>query len=85
MWLISADCIELADAIPLLVADENKEGDVLKTESIADDVADSARYGLKSMLAPRGKPLQVLRAEAASSIDEKYQRIMQLREQRTQA
>lgn len=56
MWLIAADCHELLDALPVLVADEEKDGDIVKTDSVADDCADAARYGMKSMLAPGGTP-----------------------------
>lgn len=56
MWLIADTCHELIDALPVLVADEDKDGDIIKTTSIADDIADAARYGLKSMLSPRGIP-----------------------------
>lgn len=56
MWLIAADCHELLDALPVLVADKDNDGDIVKTDSVADDIADTARYGLKSMVAPRGMP-----------------------------
>jgi hypothetical protein len=66
VWLIAAECHELIDAIPTLVADPNKDGDIIKTESIHDDIADCARYGLKSMLRPRGTPKSV-------QLEEKFQ------------
>jgi len=45
-WLITEDCEELINSIPLLVVDENRKEDVRKVEG--DDSADSARYGLVS-------------------------------------
>jgi len=68
MWLISEDCTELADALPLLVADEETDGDVLKTETVHDDVADCARYGLKSMLGTQSRPREVERVEMLEKI-----------------
>ncbi len=62
-WLIAEGCVELVNALPLLVRDEKNLEDVLKTATLPDDVADGARYGLKSMLSPRNKPREVLREE----------------------
>jgi hypothetical protein len=45
-WLISEDCAELIDCLPLLVYDERDHEDIRKVEG--DDPADSARYGLVS-------------------------------------
>jgi hypothetical protein len=56
LWFIALECHELLDAIPVLVADPEKDGDIIKTDSVADDIADTARYGLKSMVAPVGMP-----------------------------
>lgn len=75
MWLIAAECHELLDALPVLVADPAKDGDIIKTTSIADDIADTARYGLKSMLSPRGVPKEVVRKELLDSFDERIARI----------
>src|SRR5581483_6053192 len=59
VWLISGACPQLLDAIPLLMRNPADLDDVLKTDKgsarIEQDVTDSARYGLKSMLAPRMK------------------------------
>ena len=68
MWLIAADCHELLDALPVLVADPDKDGDIIKTDSVADDCADAARYGLKSMLAPSGTPKE-------QQLEEKFQAV----------
>lgn len=72
MWLIAADCHELLDAIPVLVADPDKDGDIIKTESVADDIADTARYGLKSMLAPRGIPRDAALEEKLASVRKSF-------------
>lgn len=67
MLLVSADCPEIIAGVPLLVRNSKDAGkleDVLKTDTLADDVGDCLRYGLKSMLDPRSvAPLEVRRAE----------------------
>ena len=75
MWLIAEDCHELLDALPVLVADDDRDGDIVKTESIEDDIADCARYGMKSMVSPGKKPQDVERQELLDSFDEKLARI----------
>lgn len=80
MWLISSECHELLDALPVLVADPEKDGDIIKTESLADDIADTARYGLKSMIALHPKPKEVERQELMDSFDQQIERIRKRRE-----
>jgi len=45
-WLISDDCGNLIECLPLLVCDEDRPEDIRKMDG--DDPADSARYGLVS-------------------------------------
>jgi hypothetical protein len=56
-WLISSECPQLLAAIPILMRDPKNLDVVLKTDlstaKIEQDCSESARYGLKSMLAPR--------------------------------
>jgi len=47
-WLISTDCGELIRALPVLTRDPDFTEDILKTDQLADDCGESARYGLKS-------------------------------------
>jgi hypothetical protein len=82
VWLILEDCHELIDALPVLVGDEEKDGDIVKTESIEDDVADCARYGMKSMAAPRAKPEAEAREELLERYDSEIERIRKLRARR---
>jgi hypothetical protein len=72
MWLISTACHELLDAIPVLVADQEKDGDIVKTDSIADDIADTARYGIKSMLNPNVQPKLDALADSIQSVREQH-------------
>ena len=65
LWLINRDaCPKLVESLPTLIRDapDNSE-DVLKIDhsenTIGDDAPDCARYGLKTKLAPRGKPISV--------------------------
>ena len=79
MWLIAEDCHELLDAIPVLVADPERDGDIIKTDSLADDIGDTARYGIKSMLALHPKPKEVERRELLESFDDELEAIRKLR------
>ena len=45
------NCARLIESLPMLTRDEANIEDVLKCEG--DDVADAARYGFKSRMAPR--------------------------------
>lgn len=54
---VGANCPHLIRCIPTLIRDETRIEDVEKMDG--DDEADAWRYGVKSMLAPRGKPLDV--------------------------
>lgn len=74
MLLVSAECPEVISGIPLLVRntkDAGKLEDVFKTDSVADDVADGVRYGLKSELDPRiTAPREVRQAEVYNSVED---------------
>jgi hypothetical protein len=67
-WFISELCPVLIDAMPVLNADSNNVEDVEKTDSIADDSADCARYGLKSMLQPGEMPESMLSPEETEAL-----------------
>jgi hypothetical protein len=56
-WVIADNCVRLIECMPTLTRDPAYVEDVLK--SSGDDPADSARYGLKSRLAPGRVPLDV--------------------------
>lgn len=74
VWLISAQCPELIKAIPLLMRDPKNLDDVLKTDKTSakmeQDAADTARYGLKSMLSPGRKPHNIHIAETVAKIQD---------------
>ena len=64
LLLISANCVETISAIPMLVHDPKKTEDVEKQDTVADDVADFLRYGIKSMMNPHRKaPIEVRQKE----------------------
>ena len=70
-WFISDMCPEAIAAIPSLEYDSDKGGeDVLKTDHMYDDVGDELRYGLVDMLGTTKVPMEVRRAELASTIVE---------------
>lgn len=65
MLLVSAECVELISAMPLLISDPKKPNDVLKMTTITEDISDSLRYLLKSKLSPKTEaPREVRFAEA---------------------
>jgi phage terminase large subunit len=68
-WVILKDkCPNLCKVLPSLVRDtEDDPDDILKVDG--DDAPDSARYGLKSFLQPRGKPLEQRIQERVTSKD----------------
>ena len=73
VWLISAECPELLNSIPLLMRDPKTIDDVLKTDrsqaKLEQDCGDCCRYFLKSWLSPRQvAPLTVRAKEFWDSI-----------------
>jgi hypothetical protein len=63
-WLITTNCEGLIESLPNLTRDESNIEDILKCEG--DDVADSARYGIKSRLDPRRTSLVGAEANIAA-------------------
>ena len=55
-WVITENCARLIECLPTLTRDPANVEDVLKCSG--DDPADSARYGLKSRLAPGRVPIE---------------------------
>jgi len=70
MLLVSSECPQIIASVPLLVRNKKDPGkleDVLKTDTIADDVGDCLRYGYKSMLDPRSKAPRAVRFQEVLS------------------
>lgn len=64
LLLISSECPQLIGAIPLLITDEDKPDDVLKLDTVADDVFDGVKYTLAEYLAVQLiAPREVRKAE----------------------
>lgn len=80
VWLISSECPQLLNALPLLMRDPKNLDDVLKTDKgdakIEQDVADDVRYGLKTMLSPGKKPRQEVVREVLDAIPDMTQKHM---------
>jgi hypothetical protein len=74
VWLISAECPELLEALPVLMRDPKDLDVVLKTDKgqakLEQDVSEAARYGLKSYLRSAKTPISVVRAEVAAQFVE---------------
>ena len=66
-WVIAESCARLIECLPTLTRDPTNVEDVLK--SSGDDPADSARYGLKSRLAPGRAPAEQRIAERVTATD----------------
>lgn len=61
---ISVECPQLIGAIPLLITDEDQPDDVLKLETVADDVFDGVKYTLAEYVAVQLiAPREVRKAE----------------------
>ena len=56
--LIADTCPQLIAAIPLLTRDPDHIEDILKTQTVEDDIADAFRYGIKGFLAPGSVPVE---------------------------
>jgi hypothetical protein len=74
MWTISRKCEKLIECLPTLVRDmQRNTEDVLKvdysSETIGDDPADSARYGLQNMLSKSTKPFALRVAERLNEMN----------------
>jgi terminase large subunit-like protein len=66
-WVIADSCARLIECLPTLTRDPANVEDVLK--SSGDDPADSARYGLKTRLAPGRAPAERRVAERITAVD----------------
>jgi phage terminase large subunit len=66
-WLLTSNCAKLIQCLPSLTRDERNIEDVLKFEG--DDVADSARYGLKSRLDASRMPGAARNLERITAVD----------------
>lgn len=85
VWLISSECPKLLESIPLLMRDPKDLDVVLKTDKgtarLEQDISESARYGLKSMLRPRTKaPVEVRAREVYESVEDPTARAIKMRE-----
>ncbi len=63
-WMITRNCNKLIESLPILTRNEANIEDILKSDG--DDVADSARYGIKSRLDPRRTSLSGIEANIAA-------------------
>lgn len=84
-WLISSECPELLESIPMLMRDPKDLDVVLKTDKgqarLEQDVSEAARYGLKSMLQQAKKPhTVVVQEQIAATPDEMERHFIRLRE-----
>lgn len=76
VWIISSECPNLLETIPVLMRNEKDLDDVVKQDKsmavLAMDCADAIRYALQSMLGAHRKPDKVLHGEQQYSRIEKH-------------
>lgn len=78
-WIITKDCKELIKAIPTAVFDKKKNNeDILKTNTLADDLLDCARYGLFTQYSPAAVPEGVRFKQQVSHLVDPTSRAIQL-------
>jgi hypothetical protein len=76
-FFVSAACVEVISAIPMLICDEENPLDVQKVPgAVEDDVADMVRYGLKSYLTARSEPDDLFAAETYQKYQDATARAM---------
>lgn len=86
VWIISSECPEALETIPVLMRNVKDLDDVVKTDKgqavLAMDVADDLRYGLQSMLGSGHKPEKVKHGEALMEMYKKtgYSQEMMMKE-----
>ena len=68
-WMVTDSCVEAIRSIPVVMRNPEKLEDVLKTDSLADDVCDELRYGIKSHLRPRKMPDDLAHMERMAQIE----------------
>ena len=75
---ISEECVHLIDCLPSLTRDPDYVEDALK--ATGDDPADSARYGLKTRLAPGRKPLEQRIVERVGKVEDPTSRAIRIQQ-----
>jgi hypothetical protein len=75
VWIISSECPEALETIPVLMRNVKDLDDIIKTDKgqavLAMDVADDLRYGLQSMLGAGFKPDKVKHAEKLADMHQR--------------
>lgn len=75
-WLISSECNTLLDSLPLLNRHPKIDGDIEKTDSLADDYGDTSRYGIASHVKVGDKPYEERVSDALEDIDSVNEKAM---------
>jgi hypothetical protein len=79
--VVTTDCPLVISTLPVLTRDPDDLGDVKKTESMEDDIADAIRYGIKSYLKPGRIPQAVKDQQALDKILDPYAKSIKAFEQ----
>lgn len=69
LWCITSSCPKALEAIPLAIADPDRDGDILKKGDAPElDVLDGLRYGIASYQHPEDKPASERKREALAAV-----------------
>jgi hypothetical protein len=68
LWCITSNCPKALESLPLAIADPDKDGDILRSDSWEQDVLDGNRYGIASYQRPEDKPIAERRREAIAAV-----------------
>ena len=80
-WIVTNNCKHAVRAIPTAVVDDKhpgKEEDILKTNTLYDDVLDELRYGVYSEYAPKAEPDNVVMMRKVAHLGDMTNRAIML-------
>jgi hypothetical protein len=81
LLLVSRECPGVIAALPVLQTDPKKPEDVLKLDTVHDDIGDTARYGVESWIRCKDvPPVEVRAREVYNSVKDPTWRTIRMRE-----
>lgn len=82
-FFILDTCPQLAEALPMLIHDEDDIEDVLKSDTVADDIFDGLKHGILSVAMPRTEPEAQRVADKAATMTDPMERWLYLTKNKT--
>jgi len=81
LLLVSRECAGVIAALPVLQTDPKKPEDVLKLDTVHDDIADAVRYGVESWIRSKDTaPFEVRAREVYNSVEDPTWRHIRMKE-----